>query len=107
MSTETEDDRLEGLRARIDALEARAKAAGPDTNRSMKDRLDGLRRQDRSIRRRGREAHPTTAAGTTGHGDPTDDEYLYLETQIGELEQALAAGIAEGSKRLNQTPRTK
>ena len=107
MSTETEDHRPENLRARIDALEARAKAAGSNTDKSMQDRLDALRRQEASIRGGAREAHHAKTARATGHADPTDDEYLYLETRIGETEQALAAGMAEGGKRLNRGPRPK
>jgi hypothetical protein len=37
-----------------------------------------------------------------GHGDPTKDKYLKLETKVGAAEYEIAANLTEDSKALNE-----
>jgi predicted nucleic acid-binding Zn-ribbon protein len=99
MSTGKPDERLDQIRDRIEALEARAKAAGAGAKASMKHEVDALRRHEASARAALRERHHPSSSEVRGRTGLTDDEYLQLERTVVAAENELAAEIAQIARR--------
>jgi predicted nucleic acid-binding Zn-ribbon protein len=98
MSTKPTNERLDEIRRRIDALEAKAQAAGAGAKESIKGEIDALRRQEASARASLREPHHPKTSQISDHADPTKDKYLQIEQRLGAAEYALAAEIARGPR---------
>ena len=82
MSAKTRtDERLEELSDRIDQLEAKAQASGPEAKESMKEQVDELRRQEASARAALRKAR--------------DDSAEEVEEKLARLDKRVEMALAE------------
>jgi chromosome segregation ATPase len=98
MNTETPNERLDEMRRRLDALEARARAAGVRASESIKAEIEALRRQEASARAALREEHRSSASEASEHADPTKDQYYEIEKRLGAVEDELAEEIAHAPR---------
>jgi hypothetical protein len=95
MSTEKTGEGRAHPRDAVDAMKARARAAGAAVEESLKDQDESLLRAEACGRAVVRNAERARASAVSEHGDPTKDEYFEIDKRVGGAEIALAEMVAE------------
>jgi hypothetical protein len=97
-TTKPRDTRLDEMHQRIDALEARARAAGTQAKTYMTGRVERLREQEASARTALHNAHEATSPKISERTNAAEDKVQELGTSLKAAEHGLAAELAEDKK---------
>ena len=95
MSTKKTGEGRAHPRDAVDAMKARARAAGAHVEESLKDQDESLLRAEACGRAAVRNAERANASTVSEHGGPTKDKYFEIDKRVGGAEIALAEALAE------------
>ena len=98
MSTKKTGERRAHPRDSVDAMEARARAAGAAVEESLRDQDESLLRAEACGQDAVRNAERANASAISEHADPTKDKYFEIDKRVGGAEIALAEALAEAGQ---------
>jgi hypothetical protein len=98
MSTKKTGEGRDHPRDSVDALKARAQAAGAAVEESLKDQDESLLRAEACGQAAVRNAERANASAVSEHADPSKDKYFEIDKRVGGAEIALAEALAEAGQ---------